>query len=199
MEVTNQMLSLTGSLLQDPTNPPPLPETHTIPYRSPSVESEMEIDTQPVKRPKKSHTQSKPPRTSHAATAATSTVIPTVGSSAPYDANLQPNPAAAPTKVIDERFLSAREVKQLRKEEARRKRDARKERKEGEELEQVMAAGGEQMVDVNPSTAAAQNYDEEVGGEGGTGYGTAGGSAAGGKRKAGDEGKSGEKRKKRAE
>jgi hypothetical protein len=197
MEVTNQMLSLTGSLLKDPSNPPPVPETHTIPYRSPSVESEMEVDPVPTKRPKK--TAQKAPRPSQANSHLPKENAPPAVT-ATYDEELRPNPAAAQTKeVIDERFLNPRELKKLRKDEEKRKRDARKARKEDQILGEVMEAAAEQMVNVDPVTAAAQNYDEEVGGQGGTGYGTGGGLAAGGKRKAGDEGKKAEKKKKRAE
>lgn len=179
MDVTNQMLSLTGSLLSDPSNPPPPPETSAIPYRSPSVDSAMDVDPAPppAKKPKKkagTDTASKQPRGSqangHAAASA-------------YDAELQPDPAAAQTKdVIDERFLSARELKQRRKEEERKKRDARKARKEDKVLEEVVELGAEKMVDVSARAVAGQELEQEV--------------AQGGKRKSGGEGQAGEKRKK---
>ncbi|KAK4683891.1 DNA-directed RNA polymerase I subunit RPA43, partial [Tremellales sp. Uapishka_1] len=97
MEVTNQMLSLTGSLLADPSNPPPEKAAQlgptTISFDSPSPS--------PSPSPE-------PERVLKAAKTAHKSI---------------PNHAAVPeAEVVDERFLNPRELKQRRKEEERAKK-----------------------------------------------------------------------------
>ncbi|TYJ56729.1 hypothetical protein B9479_002499 [Cryptococcus floricola] len=50
MQVTNQMLSLTGSLLSDPFNPPALPEPVAAPAHSPSPSPSPEPQARPQKK-----------------------------------------------------------------------------------------------------------------------------------------------------
>ena len=131
MQVSNQMLSLTGSLLSDPSNPPPPPEPiATTREASPSL-SPQPMDVEPsAEEPLRSHAD-------------------TNGHVQTYDAELQPQPAAAAAvEVIDERYLSARELKQKRKDEKKGKRDERKARKEEKVLEAVEAIGAGAMVGV---------------------------------------------------
>nr|WRH23604.1 DNA-directed RNA polymerase I subunit [Naematelia aurantialba] len=152
MQVSNQMLSLTGSLLPDPTNPPPLPETSvTIRAASPSVSPEpgpeavtkgaptsMDVDT-PVRKQRQ-----KP----------TSGMLP---ANEAYDAELQPLPShAALEETIDERFLSARELKKKRKDEEKRKRDERKARKEGQTMQAVEQVAAGHMVEAKGTGQPAQ-------------------------------------------
>lgn len=100
------MLSLTGSLLVDPSKPQTLPEAAR---RSPSPDL-----PEPPKRAQ---------RTVQAAE--TPAAIP---------AKATPSKSAAPeTTTIDESKLSARELKKLRKEQEKAKRDARKARRAEEE------------------------------------------------------------------
>lgn len=75
---------------------------------------------------------------------------------------------------IDERFLSARELKKRRKDEEKRKRDERKARKEAGQIESLEEAGAGMMV--------GMNGEEEP--------------EVGTKRKAGDADEEGKKRKK---
>lgn len=83
--------------------------------------------------------------------------------------------AQAPAEPqIDERFLSARELKKKRKDEEKRKRDERKSRKEAGQIEALEEAGAGMMVGMN---------GEE-------------GPEVGSKRKAGDVDEEGKKRKK---
>ncbi|KLT42804.1 hypothetical protein CC85DRAFT_245172 [Cutaneotrichosporon oleaginosum] len=110
LHVTNQMLSLTGSLLDDPSKPQALPETAR---RSPSPDI-LVMPKRTARTPRTPHT----PKT--AAGAETQKTAP----------------AAPETPAIDESKLSARELKKLRKEQEKAKRDARKARKadgEGED------------------------------------------------------------------
>lgn len=134
MQVTNQMLSLTGSLLADPSNPPPPPETQSIRAPpSPSLSpSPMEVDEPAPPRAKKQRQASN----GHAA-------------SAPG----RPAPQAIAEPQIDERFLSARELKKKRKDEEKRKRDERKSRKEAGQIEVLEEAGAEIMVGMNGDEA----------------------------------------------
>jgi DNA-directed RNA polymerase I subunit RPA43 len=58
--------------------------------------------------------------------------------------------AQAPAEPqIDERFLSARELKKKRKDEEKRKRDERKSRKEAGQIEALEEAGAAMMVGMN--------------------------------------------------
>ncbi|ORY22628.1 hypothetical protein BCR39DRAFT_460421, partial [Naematelia encephala] len=138
MQVSNQMLSLTGSLLSDPSNPPPPPET-TVAIRaaSPSISPEPEEDltNMDIDPP------IAPPQTKKPQKANTDSHSPVNGA---YDQELQPVPHKAVKEVtIDERFLSSRELKKKRKDDEKRKRDERKARKEGQVLQAVehVAAG----------------------------------------------------------
>ena len=162
MQVTNQMLSLTGSLLDDPSNPPPPPEIQSIrapsPSPTPSV-SGMEVNEQPPRPAKKSKVKpSAPTETPYTQQMNGSSQAPVVASSEPQ---------------VDERFLSARELKQKHKADAKKKRDERKSRKEEKQIDVLEEAGAEMMVGMKGS-------EEEVGM----------------KRKAGDADTEGKKRKK---
>ena len=129
LQVTNQMLSLTGSLLADPTNPPVPPESpEPVQHASPSLSPEPMNVEPPMAQPRYENTRR-----------ATGPVT--------YDAELQPQPEAAiEHEVMDERFLSARELKKRRKDEKREKRDERTVKKNEKVLEAVEAAGGGDMV-----------------------------------------------------
>jgi DNA-directed RNA polymerase I subunit RPA43 len=161
MQVTNQMLSLTGSLLDDPSNPPPPPEIQSIragpsPSPTPSL-PELEVDEPP--RPAKK-----------------SKVKPSAPTQAPYTQQMngssQAPVVASSEPQIDERFLSARELKKKHKEDAKKKRDERKSRKEEKQIDELENAGAGMVV--------GMNGNEEVGL----------------KRKAGDADGEGKKRKK---
>lgn len=72
---------------------------------------------------------------------------PRANGQATYDSDLQPRPAAAiEHEVIDERFLSARELKKRRKDEKKEKRDERQARKDERVLEAVEGVGGANVV-----------------------------------------------------
>lgn len=131
--MTNQMLSLTGSLLDDPSNPPPPPETQSIRRPSPSLSpSPMEVDEPLPPQQKKQR------RPSHGQTNGHARTIVDV---APAESQ------------IDERFLSARELKKKRKEDEKRKRDERKSRKEAGQIEVLEEAGAGIMVGMNGDEA----------------------------------------------
>lgn len=124
MQVNNNVLSLTGSLLDDPTNPP-APPTPILPTRLPSGSPSPEPE--PV-RPAK---QARP---------------------APAKATARPSASAAQpdaVDVVDDRFLSARELKAKRKAEEKAKRDARKARKEENQIEEVEEAAAGDLVKTN--------------------------------------------------
>ncbi|WWD22458.1 hypothetical protein CI109_106949 [Kwoniella shandongensis] len=132
MQVTNQMLSLTGSLLADPANPPPLPE--------PSL---ADIPSRPSPTPSPS-----PEPESSRPTKQQRTKAPAPAPVATYDSAPRPVPTSAPeAEVIDTRFMNARDLKKFRKEEEKKKRDARKARKEEQVLEEVQEVGAERLVD----------------------------------------------------
>lgn len=70
-------------------------------------------------------------------------------------------------EVIDDRFLSARELKKKRKDEEKKKRDARKARKEGRELEDIEQAAAGDLVNVHgddmvPSGSASVGVKRKV-------------------------------------
>jgi DNA-directed RNA polymerase I subunit RPA43 len=127
MQVNNNVLSLTGSLLADPTNPP-APPSPILPTRLPSGSPSPEPEyVRPAKQAR------------------------------PAQAKLSQQPSAsavqpAAEEVIDDRFLSARELKAKRKAEEKAKRDARKARKEDKHLEEVeeVAAGNLVKTHVYP-------------------------------------------------
>jgi len=121
MAVNNGVLSLTGSLLADPTNPPP-PPTPVMPVRAPSASLSPEPEHAP--QPAKQVRQARP---------TTSRV------------SEQAAPAAA--EVIDDRYLSARDLKAKRKAEEKAKRDARKARKDERHLQEVEMVGAAGLVD----------------------------------------------------
>jgi len=133
MQVSNQMLSLTGSLLADPANPPP-PSEPTILIRDPSPSPEpLEVEP-PEEQPR--HSNPKPITKGHAT----------------YDTELQPRPEAAVRhEVIDERFLSARELKKRRKDETKDKREERKAKKGEVILDAVETVGGGVLVGLRGS------------------------------------------------
>ena len=138
--MTNQMLSLTGSLLADPSNPPPPPDIQSI--RAPPSPSlspgPMDVD-EPAPSEAKKARQQKPANghpTVHAQNRPQQSV-PEVQSTAPAEPQ------------IDERFLSARELKKRRKDEEKRKRDERKSRKEAGQIEVLEEAGAGLMVGMN--------------------------------------------------
>jgi len=160
MQVTNQMLSLTGSLLDDPSNPPPPPEIQSIRALSPSpTPSIPEMEVEPPRPAKKSKAKPSAP------TEAPYTQQLNGSSQAPVVASSEPQ--------VDERFLSARELKAKHKADAKKKRDERKSRKEEKQIDVLEDAGAGAMVGMKGDA-------EEVGM----------------KRKAGDIDGQGEKRKK---
>lgn len=131
------MLSITGSLLEDPSNPPALP---TVSRRTPSLSPEL--PEPPAKRPYR-------PRASVAKTGAAAT--PSKSQHTTFDEE----PAAAAAEEVaepevDTSKMNSRELKKYRKEQEKVKRDARKARKEG-------AAEAE--------TGTKRKADEEDGGE----------------------------------
>ena len=153
MQVTNQMLSLTGSLLDDPSNPPPPPEIQSIraptPSPTPSL-PDMQVDEPP--RPAKK-----------------SKVKPSAPTQAPYTQQMNGSSQApivassVPEPEVDERFLSARELKAKHKADAKKKRDERKSRKEerqvdGREETDNGMFGGEEEVGMKRK---AGDVDEE--------------------------------------
>jgi DNA-directed RNA polymerase I subunit RPA43 len=105
----------------------------------------MEVD-EPAPRPVK---KQKPPPKNLPSTARTqangNSQAPAVESA---------NPVSEPQ--IDERFLSARELKKKRKDEAKNKRDERKSRKEATQIETLEEAGAGMMVGM-------KGDEEEVG------------------------------------
>lgn len=115
-------MSLTGSLLADPTNPPP-PPSPILPARAASLSASPSPEPQP---PKQQRIAKKP--------SATTTAQPEA------------------VEEIDERFLSARELKKKRKDDEKKKRDARKARKEEKTIEAVESVAAEAMVDVQGIT-----------------------------------------------
>ncbi|WRT63747.1 uncharacterized protein IL334_000670 [Kwoniella shivajii] len=125
MQVTNQMLSLTGSLLSDPSNPPAVPETALLPSRvspSPSLSPEPESESaRPVKQPRLANKR---------AVAA---------------------PAYEEEEEPDTTGWTTRQLKQYQKDLAKKKRDARKARKEERVLEDVQDEGAGDLVNVQGS------------------------------------------------
>jgi DNA-directed RNA polymerase I subunit RPA43 len=124
LQVTNQMLSITGSLLADPSNPPPPPAPPAVTVQqelrdSPTPEPAMGTPARPIK---KARTVREPAAESHV--------------------KAGPAPKAAQQAEIDESLLTARELKQKRKEEARQKRDAKKASKADKDLLDVQAVDG---------------------------------------------------------
>ncbi|KAI9635840.1 uncharacterized protein MKK02DRAFT_24769 [Dioszegia hungarica] len=154
MQVTNQMLSLTGSLLADPHNPPSPPPTPAAaqPMRdSPTPEPEYHSQTpvRPAKKPRQNKDKentNNPIEPSHP--------IPARASKQP-----RPVPVLEEKEEIDESFLSARELKQKRKEEAKAKRDARKEKKAENVMVAAQAVGGDMAVGLE----GAEDAGAEVG------------------------------------
>lgn len=120
--MNNNVLSLTGSLLEDPANPPP-PPVPTIQARPPSPSPSPE-PARPAKQPR----TNRPAQPS----------VPTE--------TYEHEPQAV--DVIDDRFLNARELKKKRKDEEKKKRDARKARKEANVLEVVESAAAGDLVGV---------------------------------------------------
>ncbi|KAK1926056.1 hypothetical protein DB88DRAFT_480527 [Papiliotrema laurentii] len=146
MRVDNNILSLTGSLLADPTKPPP-PPSPVVPVRAPSPSPSLSPEPEPS-RPVKQ---------------------PRINKAAPPAAAAAAQPEAIDT--IDERFLSARELKKRRKDEEKRKRDARKARKEERTIEAVEEVGAEALVHVQGvvpelESAGAKRKAEDDDGEG---------------------------------
>ncbi|WVQ93758.1 hypothetical protein IAU59_000835 [Kwoniella sp. CBS 9459] len=118
VQVTNQMLSLTGSLLADPSNPPSLPETAQMPTRvSPSPSPSPERDVRPAKQAR----STQPKRA--------------------------PRVQVEEEPEVDTSNFTARELKAYRKEQEKKKREQRKARKEEQTvLETVQDVGAEAMV-----------------------------------------------------
>jgi len=139
MQVTNQMLSLTGSLLDDPSNPPPPPEIQSI--RAPSPSPTPSLPDMEVEEPPRPAKKSK--------------VKPSAPTQAPYQQQMNGSSQApvvassVPEPEIDERFLSARELKAKHKADAKKKRDERKSRKEEKQIEVLEEAGAGMMVGMN--------------------------------------------------
>lgn len=131
MQVTNQMLSLTGSLLSDPTNPPP-PPSPLIPARSRSLTPSPTPEPEPTPRVPLSGPLDLPQP------------IHPAKSQKP-----KPKPTSQPLPIeetIDERFLSARELKKKRKDEAKAKRDDKKAKRVERDVEEAEVVGAGDMV-----------------------------------------------------
>ncbi|WVQ80314.1 hypothetical protein IAT38_002419 [Cryptococcus sp. DSM 104549] len=111
VQVTNQMLSLTGSLLSDPSNPPPAPEPSALPVRAPSPTPSPSPEPE-ARAPKKARV-AKPPRAAAVAQ------------------------DIEPKEEVDFSSMTARELKAYRKEEEKKKREARKARKGDKDAEDV--------------------------------------------------------------
>lgn len=135
MQVNNNVLSLTGSLLADPTNPP-APPTPILPTRLPSGSPSPEPEQV---RPAK---QARPAQAKSSQQASTSVAQPEA------------------EDVIDDRFLSARELKAKRKAEEKAKRDARKARKEDKQIEEIEEAAAGDLVNTNVYPRAEENLLE---------------------------------------
>ncbi|WVF66130.1 hypothetical protein IAT40_000869 [Kwoniella sp. CBS 6097] len=134
VQVTNQMLSLTGSLLADPSNPPSLPETAQMPTRvSPSPSPSPERDVRPAKQARTTQPKRAPRAQAHA----------------------EPE-----EPEVDTSNFTARELKAYRKEQEKKKREQRKARKEEQTvLDTVQDVGAEDMVARQGQVA---EVDEEV-------------------------------------
>ena len=150
MQVTNQMLSLTGSLLSDPSNPPPemyapVP-IQSSPSRSPSPTPSMTTPAPPQKRQKNLKQPSQNLQTNgdsaHPPSTAAGTYDPTTIEPVPASTEKEEEP------YIADEFLNPRQLKQRRKEQEKAKKEARKARKEQGVLETVQEVGAEQAVDV---------------------------------------------------
>jgi DNA-directed RNA polymerase I subunit RPA43 len=119
----------------------------------------MDLDAAPVSKKPKSKTKPQPKSNSKPVPAPRYTGLPpqvlTGSGSASVPAVAAPVAAtrAEPTEEIDERFLSARELKKKRKDDEKKKRDARKSKKEEKQLEEVAAIGGERLVGVSEEDA----------------------------------------------
>lgn len=133
MQVTNQMLSLVGSLLADPTNPPPPPE---VPLVIPTTREDS-----PTPDPEPSA-----PRPVKKARVAKEAYQPSA--TAAIDAE--------PKEEIDVSFMNARELKQKRKDDLKKKNQARKDRKAGAELVEEQAAGAEMAVGMTGTEEAGK-------------------------------------------
>lgn len=137
MQVNNQMLSLSGSLLKDPHNPPPPPEAHAFSaaHHSPSPSPEPMLPPRPAKKARRAK---QPVANGHANGHAEAEV---------YDPELQPHPENLEHPAVAGEFLSAREQKQKRKEEQRALRDEKKRRKEEKQLQGVEVEAGGDMIE----------------------------------------------------
>lgn len=137
------MLSLTGSLLDDPANPPALP---AISRRTPSASPEL--PEPPAKRPYRPRVSvgkpaaATPSKAQHKA-------FDDAPAAAAEDAYEQAEAEAEPE--VDTSKMNPRELKKFRKEQEKAKRDARKARKEGAAAE--------------AETGTKRKADEEDGGE----------------------------------
>ena len=149
LQVTNQMLSLTGSLLADPFNPPSPPESpKPLRHASPSLSPEpMEVEP-PTAQPLHEH----PTRRAF--------------DPAIYDDELQPQAEATTEhQVIDERYLSARELKKRRKDKSREKRDERTVKKNEKVLKAVEAVDGGDTVGVKGLVSEAGGTKRKANGD----------------------------------
>ncbi|EIW68031.1 hypothetical protein TREMEDRAFT_63917 [Tremella mesenterica DSM 1558] len=142
LQVTNHMLSLTGSLLSDPSNPPAPPSPILIP-RPPSPTDEDLPSHQNDDIIMTSPTKEQIHRLPTAREERQKVVLPA------YDSSLQPLPAnAKDLEVIDERFLNEREKKRRRKEAEKAKQAKRKGKKEAKDIVEVQEVGAGRMVDL---------------------------------------------------
>ena len=142
MQVTNQMLSLVGSLLADPTNPPPPPE-HARDVSPAASDDMVDFESSPppeTPEPAPQPRRKRPRNELAKQPEDVPDIVPQVESAA--------DPGAM--DIVDERFLSAREVKALHKEKKRRRREERKARKEERGLEAAEVVGAEKMVRLDP-------------------------------------------------
>ena len=143
------MLTLTGSLLADPTNPPP-PASPPIPEYSPSLSPDPGVMYHESPLSQSQHVNNEHVET-HSA----------------YDKELQPQAGGAiEHEVIDERFLSARDLKKRRKLLKKEKRDDRKARKDERSLIGIEAVAGRKLVEskgVIPEDGGKRKHSGAVG------------------------------------
>jgi DNA-directed RNA polymerase I subunit RPA43 len=142
------MLCITGSLLSDPSNPPPAPEAPaptTQIQDSPTPEPEEETPRRPVKKAR--------------------VVKESLNSSQATPHHSQEAPSAVyeePEEEVDESMLTERELKKKRKDEVKAKNNLRKERKAGERMMAEQEAQADTAVPI-PIPGAASGEGQEAG------------------------------------
>ena len=137
LQVNNSVLSLTGSLLADPTNPPPPQPLASATTRA--ISPSPSLSPEPIRPHKVARTQ-------NVRDMPTEAVDELDVEMAEQAETTQATQAEPVVDQIDERFLSSRELKKKRKEEEKKKREERKVRKEEREIQQVEEVGARDMV-----------------------------------------------------